>query len=416
MTHRLHRALGENTPKQYFRGTHRACDPAETLANNRRHMRPLGITRIANVTGLDRIGLPVCVSIRPNARSLSTSQGKGETLEAAMVSALMESIELWHAEHIELPLRWGARSELARSVRTIDLLQAPVRSDASFDAARAVTWIEGQDLMDGLQRWVPLELVSINLVRQPGQSPIFLESTNGLSSGNHLAEAMTHALAEVIERDAMSLWTLFSPERRKQRQVDLASVRQPALREILDTLGRKGIVVGAWDVTSDVDVPTFSCVILEDPDSEHWRPIPAYFGAGTHLDPAIALSRAIHEAIQSRLTAISGSRDDMFQADYVRAGNKEDHARIIAHLREPAPRLPFRDAQLPIGAHLQDDLRTLLDRLRDVGVTSAVAVDLTRDDIGIPVVKLVVPELEPYHTPFYRPGPRARRLQREFAA
>lgn len=416
MTDSVRQAMDATTPKRYFRGTHRACDPTETLRNNRPHMSALGITRLANVTGLDRIGLPVCVAVRPNARSLATSQGKGETLDAAMVSALMESLELWHAERIALPMRIAALAELSQSFETVDMVHAPVRSDATYDSARVIPWVEGFDLMSRSRRWVPYELVSINLVRQVGQSPIFLESTNGLSSGNHLGEAMVHALAEVIERDAMSLWELYSPIARKQRQVDLATVQHPALREILDTLAAKGIVTGAWDVTSDVGVPTYSCVILEDPDSPYWRPIPAYFGAGTHLDPAIALSRAIHEAIQSRLTAITGSRDDMFQADYVRAGNREDHDRIIAYLSEQAPRLPFRDAGFPLGAHVQDDLRRLLEQLHRVGISSAVAVDLTREEIGIPVVKVVVPGLESYHTPLYRPGARARRLARELAA
>ncbi|HET6435784.1 MAG TPA: YcaO-like family protein [Xanthomonadaceae bacterium] len=416
MTQSILDALHASTAKRYFRGTHRARDPAETLAANRRHMPALGITRIANITGLDRIGLPVCVAIRPNSRSLATSQGKGETIEAAMVSALMESLELWHAERIGLPVRIGSHAEIARGGATIDMAHAPVRSDATYDPARCIPWVEGFDLIARRPCWVPYELVSINLVRQAGQSPIFLESTNGLSSGNHLAEAMVHALAEVIERDAMSLWELYSPTHRKQRQVDLATVEAPALRAILDTLHAKGIVVGAWDVTSDIGVPTFSCVILEDPASPDWRPIPAYFGAGTHLDPAIALSRAVNEAIQSRLTAITGSRDDIFQADYVRAGNREDQERIIAHLREPAPRLPFQKSGLPVGARVQDDLRTLLEQLRKAGIGSAVAVDLTRPELGVPVVKVVVPELEPYLTPLYRPGKRARRLARELAA
>jgi YcaO-like protein with predicted kinase domain len=63
---------------------------------NRRFMPAMGITWLANVTGLDRIGLPVCVAVRPNWRALSTSQGKGETIEAAKASALMEAIESWH--------------------------------------------------------------------------------------------------------------------------------------------------------------------------------------------------------------------------------------------------------------------------------------------------------------------------------
>lgn len=61
----------------------------------------MGITRVADVTGLDRIGIPVVMVCRPNARSLAVSQGKGIDIEAATVSGLMESVELYHAEHIE---------------------------------------------------------------------------------------------------------------------------------------------------------------------------------------------------------------------------------------------------------------------------------------------------------------------------
>ena len=407
--------LDEKTPKQYFQGTHRSRSPEETLAQNRRHMPAMGITRLANVTGLDRIGLPVCVAVRPNARSLSTSQGKGDTLEAAMVSALMESSEVWHAEHIDLPLRYGSEQQLSESVEIIDMRQAPVRIDATYDPRRAIQWVEGYDLIARRPRWVPFDLVSINLVRQPGHSPVFLESTNGLSSGNHFSEALVHALTEVIERDAMSLWEVYPTESRKQRQVDLATIRDQGLRRIIDRLHAVGIIVGVWDTTADVGVPTFSCVILEDASSEHWRPIPAYFGSGTHLDPVIALSRAINEAIQSRLTAISGSRDDMFEADYTRAGNREDHERIIEGLRNPAPTLAFRSAHLRVGEYFQDDVATLLAQLQAIGIDSAVAVNLTKPRIGIPVVKVVVPALEPYHTVLTRRGERARRLAKEFA-
>lgn len=408
--------LATAAPKRYYFGTHRTRTPEETLEANRRFMPLMGITRIANVTGLDRIGVPVCVAIRPNARSLATSQGKGETLAAAMVSALMETTELWHAERISLPTRYAPYHELREEGAVIDIHQAPVRADASFDPARAIQWLEGLDLMSQSPRWVPYELVSINLVRQPGHHPTFLESSNGLSSGNHIAEAIVHAMAEVVERDAMALWELYSAARRKQRQVDLSTINDAGLQEIIQTLEERGIVLGVWDATSDVGIPTYTCMIFEDPDSPLWRPVAAYGGHGTHLDPVIALSRAIHEAIQSRLTAISGSRDDMFQADYIRAGSREDHAQLIAGLRTPAPTLAFQQQQLPIGDSIQDDLNTYLHQLRQVGVDHVVAVDLTRPGIEIPVVKVVIPALEPYYTALYRRGARAQRLARELAA
>jgi ribosomal protein S12 methylthiotransferase accessory factor len=94
--------------KAYRHGTHRTLDPARTLARVQPHLARMGITRIANVTGLDRIGVPVVMVCRPNARSLAVSQGKGLTLDAAKASGVMEALELDHAERILLPLMLGS--------------------------------------------------------------------------------------------------------------------------------------------------------------------------------------------------------------------------------------------------------------------------------------------------------------------
>ena len=79
---------------------------------NSRIVGPLGISRLADVTGLDRIGIPVVMACRPNARSLAVSQGKGLDRDAARASALMEAIELYHAERIASPLKLSSWNEL----------------------------------------------------------------------------------------------------------------------------------------------------------------------------------------------------------------------------------------------------------------------------------------------------------------
>src|SRR5919202_1722884 len=85
-------------PKAFRRGTHRTMAPEETLARIRPHASRMGITRLGNVTGLDRIGIPVAIAVSPNSRSVSVSQGKGLNREQAMASALMEACEGYHAE------------------------------------------------------------------------------------------------------------------------------------------------------------------------------------------------------------------------------------------------------------------------------------------------------------------------------
>ena len=79
---------GHSTTKAYLRGTHRQRPPAETVARVRQLMPVMGITRVANVTGLDFVGVPVVMVTRPNSRSLAVSQGKGLDLDTAKASGL----------------------------------------------------------------------------------------------------------------------------------------------------------------------------------------------------------------------------------------------------------------------------------------------------------------------------------------
>src|SRR5450755_353188 len=92
--------LDAPVPKTFRRGTHRSAAPEDTLVRVKLKARQIGITRLGNVTGLDRIGIPVTVAVRPNSRSFSVSQGKGLGLAQAFASALMEAIELFHGEDL----------------------------------------------------------------------------------------------------------------------------------------------------------------------------------------------------------------------------------------------------------------------------------------------------------------------------
>src|SRR4029079_18237184 len=66
-----------------------------------RHFDRLGITRVGDLTGLDKIGVPVWFCCRPNSRGLAVSQGKGITAERARLSAIIEAIEGAIAEQTE---------------------------------------------------------------------------------------------------------------------------------------------------------------------------------------------------------------------------------------------------------------------------------------------------------------------------
>src|ERR1051325_3548984 len=126
MARRPHLAglLDETVPKAFRRGTHRASSPAETLARVRPQMARMGITRLGVITGLDRIGIPVAIAVRPNSRSVSVSQGKGLDRAQAMASALMEASEVFHAEEIG-PERVARYRELAAREAVVDPAALP---------------------------------------------------------------------------------------------------------------------------------------------------------------------------------------------------------------------------------------------------------------------------------------------------
>ena len=137
------------------RGTHRMFTPEETLARVRRLLPVMGITRAANVTGLDAIGIPVVMVCRPNSRSLAVSQGKGIDLASARVSGVMESVESYHGEHITLPLRYASYEQLRYTHPIADLTGLPRTADSLFHPHRMLLWIEGVDLLGNGPCWVP---------------------------------------------------------------------------------------------------------------------------------------------------------------------------------------------------------------------------------------------------------------------
>jgi YcaO-like protein with predicted kinase domain len=403
--------LAGATPKVIAGGTQRTITPAETVARVRPFLRTVGITRIANVTGMDTIGIPTVMVVRPQARSLSVSQGKGTDLDAARASGIMESIEQWHAERIERPLRLARLAEIENRV---DVYRLP-RSSEGHPSHERLLWIEGWDVTTGSPVWVPHEMVHLDLtIPLPSGSGHFPIGSNGLASGNDLVEALAHAIFEVVERDATTLFYQLSWERQWERRIDPESVADHGCATLLEAFLRAAVDVAIWDATSDVGVPTYLCSILDhDPDPFH--PVGVARGAGCHPCPAVALSRALTEAAQSRLTRIVGTRDDIQREEFEALRKDSSIDRNRRQMTAPG-RPPRRLSDSPgwSATTFEEDVRRTCDRLRAVGVPQVVAVDLSQPVFPISVVRAIIPGLEgPSEVPGYRPGRRARTLAEE---
>ena len=367
-------------------GTHRAA----TLAATWRRFAPLaprvGVTRVADLTGLDTLGVPVFAAIRPMGRSLSTSQGKGTTPMAARVSALMESLETWHAEE-----RAPERTATARALgaATVELVRDLPRTGRRLDLDVRLPWVRAWSLPRQRVAWVPWEAATLDCVPAAREAPVFDVSSNGLASGNTVGEAIVHGLCEVIERDAEAAWRTTGDDRR----VILDTVAPPVAR-LVEHLGRGGVRVWLWDLTSDVGVPVFGCGLMHDPREAGWRAVGFYQGFGCHVDPAIAMLRAITEAVQTRLTYIAGGRDDFFPEDYRRATDRELLLDVWARYTGPPDEpVDARDHPTPTARErtVEVVLDHLLGRLADAGTPEVLVVDLRQPALGVPVVKVLVP-------------------------
>jgi YcaO-like protein with predicted kinase domain len=365
----------------------------------------MGITRLGNITGLDRIGIHVAVAVRPNSRSVSVSQGKGLDLTQAMTSALMEAIEGFHAEEVRESRR-AAYRELATDRGVVDPLML-CATGRPFDVDATISWVQGFDLLREAPCWVPAEIVHTDYTQ--ALEGYFLAGSNGLASGNHLVEAISSAICELVERDAVALWSGLGIRTRARKNLDLASIDDPDCQALLAKYEKADIAVRIWNVTTDIGIAAFACDIRDVVDGPPGR-LRHFQGAGCHPDRTIALARALTEAAQVRLTYIAGVRDDLAPAEYEEPPTEEIGYALLDALRQEVDPVSFREVPSFAANDLGQDLRWELERLRSAGVARVVAIDLTRPDFAIPVVRAVIPGLEgDVRHPNYRAGSRFRR-------
>jgi ribosomal protein S12 methylthiotransferase accessory factor len=345
-----------------------------TLARVELLIERIGITRVGRLTGLDVVGVPVSVAVRPSGKLLSSALGKGMTPELADVSAIMESIEIWHAENLAAPAAVGAAGEVGPTVEL-----APAAAGwMQVEAPRELAWVTVTELHRGERRLASAASFDLDTAA-PGSDRLaarFVPTTTGLASGNTHHEALLHALCEVIERDAVARLGAMTAAALEARRIDLKSIVHGPARGVLERFARAGLGVEVIDATSDVGMAVVHATIV---DGDELRGGHIDHGVGAHVVPEIALVRALVEAAQARVAYVSGSRDDFWPDDYTRGG---------------APRRPVREGRRAFSvvprieaSGFASAVEAVLGRLRD----DVWILDHTRPEIGIPVVHVKCP-------------------------
>lgn len=394
-----------SAPKVWTEDGHRTVDPATTYKRIEPLCKKAGITRVADITGLDRVGIPVFSSIRPDAKSgaITVYNGKGASVTQAKVSAIMEALERYSGEWREDALvRWTV--EEARSCdNALDPISLilPQRT-AIHIMSQPLAWVKGVDLIENEEIWVPAS-AAFHPYSSPKDLALFRTNTNGLASGNTMEEAVVHGLCELIERDA---WSICESRHRVVGDI-IPSKDDRMIQQMLEKFSSNGIEVRLKDLTSDVGLPTFAAaaddVRLQDPAL-------LSLGMGTHLNPRITVIRALTEVAQSRLTQIHGAREDTVRGKATRQIGYERVKRMNQMwFSESQKTTALTDYQSFDTADLFDDLQVVLECLIRRGFKHVIAVDLTRKELGIPVVKMIVPGLEVFAMDEERSGARLRK-------
>jgi putative methanogenesis marker protein 1 len=382
--------------KQYAYETQRAVSPEETLMRVEGALPAAGITRVADITDLDRIGIPVFSSIRPTAENgaVSVYNGKGATPTEARVSAMMEGIERYSGEMGDRTPLIGRHEDLAARGGALD--PADLILPAHADPGQPLPWVAGYDLVGEEEILVPAHAVYHPLAGSYGR--LFRTNTNGLASGNTIEEAIFHALMEVIERDA---WSLVEAARDTGPRV--SGIGDGIAGELLRKFTDAGVEVHIKDITSDIGIPTIAAV---SDDIELKDPALLTIGMGSHTSAGIALLRALTEVAQSRLTQIHGAREDTTEASFRKNLGYERTKRLNRHWFGEAGEIPFGAIRSFDSDDFRTDIRHTIDALRAAGLDRVIVVDLTRETIGVPVVRVIVPGLEVYAMDQERAGKR----------
>jgi thioglycine synthase len=407
------------------KGTSRIQPVEATLEKVNPMINEIGISRIANITDMDRLKIPNYSSVLPGTEDyIWVYGGKGPTKNHAKASAIMESIERFSAlqRNYTFKVIQGSYEELSKSynILTYDEVIEPL--SFTLDNKMIMDYCMGYDLLNEKDILVPAPLVIFKYMpKPPSVNPYAFYHTNGLASGNVIEEAICHALCEVIERDSTSISEFVSSafqyhilrtiensfiqngiklntiESKKfiddngiYPDVDLTNIDSEQIKYLLKRFENCQITINIKNITSDLGIPTFIASSVEWINHDYGYLVE---GHGAHPDSRIALIRAITEVSQSRAANIQGSRDDLRKMKY--DFEDSDDKRSWQFMKS-TKNIKFSDIESFYNEDILEDIKLILAKLKKKGLNKSIIVNLTNPKLNIPVVRALVPGLETF--------------------
>jgi ribosomal protein S12 methylthiotransferase accessory factor len=380
----------------------RTIVPEETLKRVLPLLSAAGMEPLEDITQKDNIGIPVYSIARPNTAhgKRKVYNGKGPTPEQAKASAVMEAMERYSAELRETDeIIYGTFDEASGNGFTLDPVEMilPARI-LNYYKNDVIAWCTGFELLRGEEIWVPACAV-YHPYFPDGDMQLFRFHTNGIAAGNTMEEAILHSMFELIERDAWSIC-----EFREKANADVIVDEGSLCSKLIKQFNESGVEIHLKDLTSDIGIPTIGAaaddVLTKDPEL-------LTIGVGTHLNPEIAAVRALTEVAQSRTTHKHGSK---INAQLQKVSQEMGYENIKKVNRvwysKSGSTVKLAEMKRLDTPFILDDIEILFDNLIRCGFDKVIAVDITRPEIGVPAVRMIIPGLEVSTMDPEREGPR----------
>jgi ribosomal protein S12 methylthiotransferase accessory factor len=386
-------------------GSSRERDDADLLAHAYEDAIASGTSRLADLTELDWLKTPVMSATRPLAEEgdLTVLGGKGFTPEQAKLSAFGEAVERACLSPRGRTLRSGTLSAMRVDGPTLDPRTLILNLDSSWDEAKQIEWCQMRSLISDELVWVPADAVFF-----PYRGPhyLFSKSTGGTAAGSSLPDATLAALYEIVERDAHAFATYLG----SGKLIKPSSICDSSCQHILHLAALNGARVLIALIGSDISIPVIFAII-DDSAALGARYVSG--GLGCNLDPIEAVRAALLEAVYSRLTMISGAREDLafpeeqsgFPAGLGRISSISDELGLWADDRG----IDINEIPDVSTRSISTDLQRTIHAVRAAGLNEILAAELSNGNTPIKVVRVVVPGAE-FALDRLRIGPRIREM------
>ncbi|WP_206922545.1 YcaO-like family protein [Alicyclobacillus suci] len=343
----------------------------------------IGISRIANISGMDRLGVPNYSSYVPDNQSgqITVFGGKGTSALEAKIGAIMESVERVCATHDFNRVFFNKLKNIHKGIRVLDPRDLIIHDEAQFLLDKLLDWVLAWELQSGEAVLIPA-CAAYHLYR--GEFKLFEDTSVGLASGNTYLEAILHGLLEVLERDSLSIAQISG----NAPLVNLNSLPKE-LMDFVENVTNRNIELQIRYLPNEYRVPAFYAIGI-DKEVSNVRYINA--GIAAHPNPTIAIRQAVLEVCHSRGVITTGAREDLDQIDI--SVPYEEYLRSVLYMFID-DRIDFDSiGDFPVFDDLWDEFNETKRRLLTAGFFDLVFYDLTNPQYGVPVVRVIIPGME----------------------